>query len=76
MRLKGVRFEFEPEDEGKKPGRCCANLSGFILRLGLRLTSQPARRRVHSGEGKASAGESLPVRGAASGGDGTFVEGF
>jgi hypothetical protein len=30
-RLKGVRFEFEVESEGKKPGRCCANLSGFSL---------------------------------------------
>jgi hypothetical protein len=30
-RLKGVKFEFEMESEGKKTGRCCANLSGFSL---------------------------------------------
>jgi hypothetical protein len=30
--LKGIRFEFEMEREGKKDGRGCANLSGFSLR--------------------------------------------
>jgi hypothetical protein len=30
-RLKGVKFEFELESEGKKPGPRCANLSGFSL---------------------------------------------
>lgn len=46
-RLKGVRFEFEMESEGKKPGRCCANLSGFSLHANICIPAK-ARRQLEN----------------------------
>ena len=62
-RLKGIRFEFEMEGEGKRAGPLLRQPVGI----------QSACQRMHSREGTASVGESMQVCGAAGGGDGTFV---
>ena len=46
-RLKGVRFEFENEGEGKEAGRCCANLSGFSLHAAVCIPGK-ARRQLEN----------------------------
>jgi hypothetical protein len=46
-RLKGVRFEFEAEREGKNVNRCCAALSGFSLHAAVRIPEK-ARRQLEN----------------------------
>jgi len=46
-RVKGVKFEFEMKSEGKKPGRCCANLSGFSLHANVCIPAK-ARRQLEN----------------------------
>jgi hypothetical protein len=45
-RLKGVKFEFEMESEGKKPGRC-ASFSGFSLHCNVCIPTK-ARRQLEN----------------------------
>jgi hypothetical protein len=46
-RLKAVRFEYEEEEDGRKPGRCCANLSGFSLHAAVCIPAK-ARRQLEN----------------------------
>ncbi|MEJ2245969.1 MAG: transposase [Acidobacteriota bacterium] len=46
-RLKGVKFEFEMENEGKKPGHCCANFLGFSLHANVCVPAK-ARRQLEN----------------------------
>jgi hypothetical protein len=46
-RLKGIKFEFESDSEGKKAARGCANLSGFSLHANVCIPAK-ARRRLEN----------------------------
>jgi len=46
-RLKGIKFEFEMDGEGKKPGRCCADQLGFSLHANVCIPAK-ARRQLEN----------------------------
>jgi len=46
-RLKGVKFEFEMESEGKKAGRCCADFLGYSLHAAVCIPGK-ARRQLEN----------------------------